>query len=179
MAPPYFYEVENSERASGNLSDDGYAPRAHMHFECYRDVIKDLYEEEIGPMMTQGHEGDDATRLVFNKDRQCDKWHPYTRGFSPEKHLEEWRMLDLELKRQQFEHDMENDRKGFELSLSKMNQDLITRHESSNRRVAWTIGIIGIALAFVQLAYPNGWPLLMKLLGTLPTPSPPSPMPPM
>ena len=91
----------------------------------------------------------------------------YDQGFSPQEHLQEARMLEIELKRQQFEQKMQDDHKAVLLELDKR-----------NRRFSWIIGFFAAAevfAAFAQMAFPNGWPWLQRIFGSLP--SPPSPMP--
>ena len=72
-------------------------------------------------------------------------------------------MQDLELKRQVFE-----------LKLFEMNHTLNEKAEKSNKRVTMVMIAFAIlevvvgAASVMQLAYPNGWPWLMKLLGNIP-----------
>jgi hypothetical protein len=113
-----------------------------------------------------------VTKKVLQEDRQCPKWHQYTPGFSPQQHLEEERALELELKRQQFEQRMD-----------KENKEFTVRLDVRNRRfqfwLAVVLGIFAIAevlAAFVQVAFPNGWPWLMHKVGADVVPSiPPIP----
>lgn len=71
-------------------------------------------------------------------------------------------MTELELKRQ-----------AFELKLFEMNRTLNEKADKSNWRVTTVLivfAIVEVAAGVMQLAYPNGWPLLMKWLGNeLPT----------
>lgn len=41
--------------------------------------------------------------MVFERDRDCPKWYPWTPGFSPKEHLEDSRANQLERDRRRFE----------------------------------------------------------------------------
>jgi hypothetical protein len=100
---------------------------------------------------------------VLNNPRNCKKWYPYTPGFSPQEHWEEVRMHELELKRQQFEKQMAADHKA-----------VLMEFDRRNRIFSWVIGVFAAAevfAAFAQMAFPNGWPWLMKIFGSAPPPA--------
>src|SRR6266516_4813515 len=49
-----------------------------------------------------------AAKQVFEKpDRNCPEWYPYTEGLGPNGHLAEYRMRQLEQRREEFEQRME------------------------------------------------------------------------
>jgi hypothetical protein len=130
--------------------------------QCYIRVC-DVWEEILMVRRT-GSALNAANREIFEKDRQCPKWHRYTPGFSPQEHLEDVRMTELELKRQEFE-----------LRLFEMNRRLNEQSERSNKRVTCVLILFAIfevlfgAASVLQLAYPEGWPWLMNLLGSTPS----------
>ena len=67
---------------------------------------------QLGSPITQ------SVKTVIDKDRACRKWYPWTPGFSPQQHLEEMKMLDLEQRRREFEEKMEASRRRFDWFLA-------------------------------------------------------------
>ncbi len=102
-------------------------------------------------------------------------------------------MHQLELDRQKFEQKMENDRKAFELELSKINQVALERNEkatrqneNATRKLTWWLGLVALFLALGEIAagllplgFPSGAHWLMEYFGTLPVEPKLPPMPPM
>ena len=169
--PPYFYEMTTSERKDGlrrNIKiDSGWAITPFPR--CYVDAT-DIWEE-ITTSKRLGTTEAIATLEVFNKDRDCKKWRPYTLGFSPQEHYEKVRQDELE-----------KHRKEFEFNLSERNRLSDEKTERSNWIVVWVLGIFALievivgGISLLQLAYPNGWPWLMVLFGNTPN-IPPMPVP--
>ncbi len=86
-------------------------------------------------------ERNEAAKSVFNKLRpECHKWFPYTPGLSPEKHLQEFRMQQLE-----------QDRRAFELELFKMSQDIQENSNKSNKRVTWLFVVLAIVAILIAV----------------------------
>lgn len=110
--PPYIYEMPPRGRDTGEVSGIRlWANREILGFpQCYANVAN-LWGEIDSATRAGGMDRFAAAREVFSKERHCAKWHQYTPGFSPQQHLEEERMLELELKRQQFEKQMADDQK--------------------------------------------------------------------
>ena len=81
-------------------------------------------------------------------------------------HLQDLRMNELELNRQKFEVKMQDDNKAFMNEL-----------HSSNRNLQIALAVVVAIFAIAQMAFPNGWPWLMRILGSLPIESPLPPMP--
>ncbi len=78
-----------------------------------------------------------AAKIVFNKLRpECHKWFPYTPGLSPEKHLQEFRMQQLE-----------QDRKKFELKLEEINR----QERRRTNRIMIGLAIAAIIFAAMQV----------------------------
>ena len=85
-------------------------------------------------------------------------------------------MLELELKRQEFEERMEADRKSwqqgsedsrkdFDLKLFRQGQEFNERSQKVNFRLTIVLGIftvVEVVATVLPLAYPNGLPWLMK-----------------
>ena len=105
-------------------------------------------------------ERNEAAKVVFNKLRpECPKWFPYTPGLSPEKHLQEFRMQQLEQRREEFEQRMERERKEFELKLDERNRE---ERKRTDRIMIWlTVAAIVFAAMQVYAALatinPNSW----------------------
>jgi len=163
--PPYIYEMPPKDRGTGERSGIRLeAAREITGFpQCYVNAF-DLWNE-IRTAVQDGNNEFAAARQVFDSDRHCSKWHRYTQGYSPQEHLEELRVQELESKRQEFEHRMEVDKKNFELKLFKMGQELAQRHQRVNFWLAVALGSFAIVEAIatvLQLRFPNGWPWLTK-----------------
>ncbi|MGD9728163.1 MAG: hypothetical protein AB7G68_11825 [Nitrospiraceae bacterium] len=161
--PPYVYEMPQRDREYGQTSAIRLeAAREIQGFpQCYVNV-SNLWGEINKATRAEGLDAFTASRQAFSKDRRCPKWHRYTPGFSPQEHLEEIRMTELEQKRQEFE-----------LKLFEMNRSLNDKADASNWRVTkWLMFFAFLEVLFgaAQLAYPDGWPWLMRLLGSPPAP---------
>lgn len=162
--PPYIYEMSPAER------DDGL--RRQMKFDsgrgittvprCYVDAAD--IGEEISTLKRLGTADARATVEVFRKERDCERWRPYTLGFSPQEHYEKARLETLEKQRQRFE-----------FNLSERNRLSDEKTERSNWIVVWVLGIFALievivgGISLLQLTYPNGWPWLMDLAGNTPS----------
>ncbi len=73
---------------------------------------------------------------VLAKDRQCSKWTSWIQNWSPERHFEEFKVLELEQQRKQFE-----------LKLYEMGE----RSQRRDRTVGFCLAIAGILLAIAQV----------------------------
>lgn len=122
--PPYIYEMPGRDRISGEMSQIHLAkdhPVWGSPF-CYANA-DDLYIAIQKVKQQHGQTNFGEVHTFFDQDRQCNKWHPYTKGFSPQQHLEEVRMQELELKRQAFELKMQQDHEAVLLRLDKRNRN--------------------------------------------------------
>ena len=147
----------------------------HCSPRCYMGVI-DMGKQMEVAINREGKQRGVAARELFQAERSCTKWHPYTPGLSPQEHLQETRMLELELKRQEFEERMEADRKSwqqgsedsrkdFDLKLFRQGQEFNERSQKVNFRLTIVLGIftvVEVVATVLPLAYPNGLPWLMK-----------------
>jgi hypothetical protein len=118
-----------------------------------------------GPLLTEPQ-----VLQILKKDRDCKTWYAYTPGKSPKEHLDDFRVQELESRRQEFEQRMDREHKEFMLQLDKRNRNF-------QIRLAVVLGIFAITevvAAFLQVGCPTGWPWLMKF--TQPAAAPP-PMP--
>lgn len=67
-----------------------------------------------------------ASLQIFRVNRSCEQWYPYTPGFSPKEHLEEFKMLRLEELRKQYEQNVEENRRAFEGRMEQQRNDFET-----------------------------------------------------
>ena len=156
---PKYFEMENPERESGKVfshaidANRGPTPSDPACFLQMADAKADFSNSAT---QNTPHLFKEAAQ----KDRECLKWHPYTPGISPQAHLEQVRMQELERKRQEFEERMDRKNKEFTLKLDKRNRCV----------QIWLSVILGIfalaevAAALLQVAFPNGWPWLMQII---------------
>jgi hypothetical protein len=110
---------------------------------------------------------------VIAKDRKCQWWYPWREFYSPKEMYADSMMLAMRKGQQDFEMQMEKDRKEFDLRLFEMsqriekdNKAIVERSDRFNRRITWLIvllAILGTVLTFFQLAFPDGIPWLIKL----------------
>jgi hypothetical protein len=151
---------------------------------------KDLYSEyTIRCESSKNPDYSDVCKTIIMQDIECPKWFPYRPFMSPKEHFERFLMMQLEQERRKFERNIENDRRHFEERLEKDKKDfdlqlfsmsqkiqqdskaIVERGDKFNRRItAWLIilSILGVVFAFLQLAFPNGIPALIKFFGGTP-----------
>jgi hypothetical protein len=94
--------------------------RAAIHSETYRRITNNLH---------------------------CDRWFPYFGARTPMQHLEDYRMMQLEQRRREFEQKMEETRRDFELEMDGRQDARDTR---VNRLVLALAGV-GVLLTIVQV----------------------------
>ena len=144
---PIVIEVTNPERTKGQ--PEPVAGRS-TRVVCYRNKIQFTFQPP-------SHDPEKIKEEI-QKARECQFWYSYEEGRSPEKHFEELRMLELERRREEFEHNMEerrkefelrmeNDSKSFELKLDERNRVEQNRTNTIMFRLTW----VGVALAFAQV----------------------------
>ncbi len=148
LPTPTYYEFEEHERALGAAFahvPDTWVGEVPTEPACFRHVIN--VWEEMAPALGSGLEKSEAARLVIAAARHCDRWTPYTPGFTPKEHLEELRTASLEEERRSWEERQEQDRRGFEADL-----------EARSRKTSWIIGgaalvlaLAGVSAAIVQI----------------------------
>ena len=118
----------------------------------------ELTEEEIDTYRddrfdSNTPERNEAAKVVFNKPRpECHKWFPYTAGLSPEKHLQEFRMQQLEDNRREFER--------------KLTQMQIDANAKISKVGIW-IGIAAIILAVAEILTMNEDAILWKWIANI------------
>lgn len=163
---PRFFEVEQYERESGRMFEQ--AVTASGPWECAIICYRNAAEAGNDFVIFQDRAGRDAKKAleVIHKPRNCSKWYQYTPGFAPAEHLTDLKMNELELRRQEFEHKMDSDNKRFTAMLDQRNR----RFQIVLAIVLGIFAMAEVAAAFVQVAFPNGWPWLMRLLGSYPDP---------
>ena len=169
--PPYIYEMPPKDRSSGAMS---WVRIGNYHVtgpspQCYVNTAKIL--EEIDLYIQTEKRREEGASKAFNRDRQCLKWHLYTPGFSPQQHLEEERMLDLEFQRQKFQKQMADDQKAIMLKLDADQKEIIRLNDIRNRWFQWIlagIAVLEIFVGLLQVLYPSGFPLLQNIFGIKP-----------
>lgn len=159
--PPYIYEMPPRDRETGERSGLRLeAAREITGFpQCYVNA-SDIWKEIGTARRDRNIDEFSATRQVLDQDRHCSKWYPYTQGYSPQEHLEEKRVLQLEKDRKEFEFRIEQDRKNFELLLEQRNRNF----QIFLAIVVAILAVAEIIASLLQVVYPNGWPWLQKLL---------------
>ncbi len=161
--PPYIYEMPTAQRNDGLQRTIRLDAERAMTLvpRCYIDAAD--ISDEIATGMRLGTPDTLATLEVFHKARDCKKWRSYTPGFSPQEHYEKVRQDELEKRRREFE-----------FNLSERNRLSDEKAERSNWIVVWVLGLFALievvvgGISLLQLAYPNGWPWLMNLVGNPP-----------
>lgn len=98
-------------------------------------------------------------RAQISEQRKCSSWYPYTEGLSPKEHFEEFKILELERKREDFEQRMEKERKEFEIKLDERNRE---ERKRTDRIMIWlTVAALIFAMLQVYAAMatinPNHW----------------------
>ena len=164
---PMFYEFDEVGRQLGKgfIEEPWHSPETKIVTvpACIRGAANLL--GECGAEHASGADLDDSTKRVINRDRNCPKWYPYTPGLDPVRHLEEFRRLEIEQRREEFEERMENERQAFEERLAQRAE------ESEGRRhtlVLWiAAAAVILALAEVGAAILGAGPgsLIGKLIG--------------
>ena len=153
---PKFFEMDADDRRTGGvfqhtintMRGPGYA-----HPACFRMV------ESVRAELEHIADKPDKFLEIATRERECSKWALYEVGFSPMDHLQDWRMNELEFKRQKFENDMNRSNRNFQIFLTGV------------------VLVFALAEIFIPAAFPNGWPWLMRIFGSQPAPPtiPPTP----
>jgi len=101
---PKFFEMEKEEREKSLAFRPTITYRGDVASvpACFRGV--DDVQSNFASITSRSPS--DKFYEIINRNRQCKKWKQYDPGFSPIDHLQEWRMNELELKRQEFEKNM-------------------------------------------------------------------------
>lgn len=90
----------------------------------------------------------DKMKEVIERDRCCPSWYKWTEFESPKEHYEEFKMLQLERNRQEFEQRIEDDRRKWELELQRLNEE--SRKRTNSVMIRLTVLIVLFAIC--QLA---------------------------
>ena len=153
------YEASTFERISGTLLKHMGAPtdpsthRPQIQTFPWCFVGKAYIHDEVDARFAEMEGKEDKTVCVFNvisKSRDCPSWYPWREFATPKEHFEKSMMLAMEQKREEFEKQMEQDKREFELKLFNMNKKLTT---NSNRvMIGLAIGAIIFAAAQVFFA---------------------------
>lgn len=121
LPTPRFYEIERYERKLGttyvqlfmhrpDMAAHGYVQVELACFVEIDDLMADIRDIPATNADFQGQRVDAAVDAIA-KERRCSAWYPYSAGFSPIQHYEEYKM-----------HLLEADRRDFDLRLAETNQ---------------------------------------------------------
>lgn len=154
-----WHEVGHEDRESGRNFYKAPGGSINTAPACLRHAAN-LEEEHQRNWATRKVAGDNspdaefaAVRAVIGADRHCSEWYPYTAGFSPKEHWEEWRMVQLE-----------EERRANDLALAQLRAESESRsrdiastllevtRETGNFTTVWTHWAVGLAAAGVALA---------------------------
>lgn len=139
------YEASIIDRLSGNLTSYAGVVTRPWCFVGEAFIGDELVENRT---TEQDYE---TMRRILRKDKNCPSWYKWTEFVSPKEHFEEYKMTQLELKRQEFEQQIEGDRRKFELELQKSNEQ--ERKRSDKIMIGLTIALILFALFQVVAAF--------------------------
>ncbi len=112
------YEATRYNRANGALWRHSGWPKpgndTPTQPTCFRNATN-LNKELVDSLASAGQEGQAAeeehTLAIIGKSRECESWYPWTEYRSPKEHYEEFKMLQLEQRREIFEKELENSNK--------------------------------------------------------------------
>jgi hypothetical protein len=94
------YGVPGRRTGSG-LSAEEFSEKAIMlEHVCYRGVAD--FQAELRRTRAKH-----KWKVIFDRDRHCPKWFPYSPGVTPKIHMDKVHMLELEQSRQAFESRMQ------------------------------------------------------------------------
>ena len=136
-SPSEVYEANDEDRHVGNLikyqQPNGLQdiPTSPVCF-----VRAAPLEQEIKDGGSGGTERHAATLAVLDKERKCSRWLPWQEFSSPKEHFEDFKMLQLE-----------QDRRNFEQQMEARNQ----KAQERNRRTDVALALAGILLALAQV----------------------------
>ncbi len=116
---------------------------------------------DLDTEIKEADEGDGETRArtVITKHRACKSWYPWKEFCNPKEHFEEFKMLQLEKRREEFEDRMEESRKAFELKLDERNNK---ERRRTDKIMVW-LAIAAIIFAVAEVV--SGVPAIQRLLG--------------
>ena len=150
------YEATVSDRLNGRLTEVrgefpasggtiGKTPRVPTSPCCF--INEANIQVELSDLETDENQANKVLQLI-KKDRNCPQWYAWTQFRSPEKHFEEFKMMELERRREEFE-----------LKLEELNRQ---ERKHSNRVMVWlTIAMILFAAmqvyAALALMNPEQW----------------------
>jgi hypothetical protein len=133
--------------------------------------FSDLPDEIGQEASTLRGDFEEAAHVVFNKDRKCPKWQPYSRGKPIQQYYAESFMQELEELRQGFQEDREKERQAFEersqLALTSRNEELQTQRDQAQTRNATLVAritVVGLIFALAQVLTLTKDSLLWKLI---------------
>jgi hypothetical protein len=144
---PNLFAASGEDRLSGYLINHrGICTTCPWCFRGKADFLA-----EMGTTEASGIDSKKMFELI-SRDRNCQSWYPWTEFVTPEKHFEEFKMLQLEKERRGFELKMENDRKRFELELQRMDERQRKRTDKVMIGLAIAGAIFALAEIFAALA---------------------------
>ena len=172
-----YYEFTERDRQTGDvkLYVEAVARRVDAMPVCFRHAAN-IEAEATQLCSTENNlTSYDARVKSISGDRKCKDWYPYTPGIEPKDHLNKLEMERLEEQRRDFELRLEKERKEFDLRLFEISQKVqedstrvVQSSDRFNRRVTWffiVLTILEVVATILTLAFPNGIPWLVGLVG--------------
>jgi len=153
------YEATAADRLAGQLTEyrmeptqhGGMTNRALLRTYPWCFLGKAHILDELNSIGAKDHQTDKVQQII-QKDRQCGSWYPWTEFRTPKEHFEEFKMLELEQRREEFEKHMEENRKEFEFKLQKRNEQERKRTDKVMIGLAIAATILALAEVFAALA---------------------------
>ena len=146
------YEATAPDRYTGHLAEY-QATLGLQRFEqfaiptipwCFRS--KANFIKELSELGATVHD-DAKIHEVIRRQRDCSFWMLWKEFIGPKEHYEEFKMLELEQRREQFEQQMEKDRRAFELKLEELNRE---ERKRTNKVMIW-LAIAAIVFAAAEV----------------------------
>lgn len=165
---PKYLPVSKIQREWGAIGSVHHSAREHGQPLCIRDAA-DLHDElnDAIAALPETQPWDDrvreASKLILEKKRPCRKWMAHREGLTPDQHLEEMRMMDMEERQRKWDIKLVKLHKHIDDSRDKARaseDEKSQRMEARLRRRDWYLaiflGVLTVASPFCQLFFPNG-----------------------
>lgn len=143
-----FYEISEEDRKNGRfftLASPG-APRCFRGVDIGREIT-DATGLPDYPIRTDEHQQKQnaAAKQVLETNRQCKLWFPYTPGMSPKEHLEEFKILEMERDRKEWQERLEANRREWQ-------KELVALEKRENKRINRVMIWLAVAAAILAVA---------------------------
>ena len=167
VTPQPFHELSYVERRAGRASGNYQEPISNpiggasyrpiqFEFVCLRE--RRDFVGEFKSRRTTETPVQDTYQEILNEEHTCPEWYPYTEGMEPSKHLEEFKMQQLEQDRRAFEERLDNSNKAFLTGLER------ERREWEKNAGKWPKRLVVAALILAAAEVVGGVPAIQRLL---------------